>query len=115
MMGVTQIKKLNSADSKVVARRQRVTARKAAVAEKVENLIRKDRRLTKRETAVPVEIRVGSSHSILCDHVQNGCEICSQASVGGTEKLRLAHRTYWILSTFNLASCDFWSFPKKKI
>ncbi|GFW29032.1 hypothetical protein TNCV_2355901 [Trichonephila clavipes] len=60
------------------------TARNALVVEKVENLMR-DRRLTVRNTAEQVEISTDSPYAILCDH-QSGCEICSQPSVGGTER-----------------------------
>ncbi|GFW17495.1 hypothetical protein TNCV_2650531 [Trichonephila clavipes] len=37
-----------------------------------------------------VKKRTGSPHVILCDHTQNSCETCSQASVGETEKLHFA-------------------------
>ncbi|GFV35190.1 hypothetical protein TNCV_619871 [Trichonephila clavipes] len=85
----------DSTDSKEVAHRYQrswrsQTARNAAIVEEVENLIRKDRRFTVRETAEQVEISTGSPRAILSDHEQNGCEICPQASVGGTEKFHLA-------------------------
>ncbi|GFV72145.1 hypothetical protein TNCV_2460781 [Trichonephila clavipes] len=48
-----------------------------------------DPRLSVQETAKQVEISTGSSHAVLYDHGQSGCEIFSQASVGGKEKLCL--------------------------
>ncbi|GFX12089.1 hypothetical protein TNCV_2998721 [Trichonephila clavipes] len=84
------------------------TAKNAAVVEKVENLIMKDRRLTARETAEQVKISTGSPHAILYDHEESSGEFCSQASVGGTKNSVLQlHRTYWILSSMNLVSCEF--------
>ncbi|GFV40732.1 hypothetical protein TNCV_5055121 [Trichonephila clavipes] len=53
------------------------------------NLILKDRCLTIRETAEQTEISTGSPIAILYDPVQSSCEICSQVSVVGTEKLHL--------------------------
>ncbi|GFV24598.1 hypothetical protein TNCV_1914583 [Trichonephila clavipes] len=50
----------------------------------------KELNLTIQETAEQVEISAGSLHAILCDNMQSGCKICSQASVNGTEKLHLA-------------------------
>ncbi|GFX46825.1 hypothetical protein TNCV_4039711 [Trichonephila clavipes] len=72
-MGVTQFKegfnrlksRRTSAESDQHSGRPQ-TARNAALVEKVENLIVKDR------------------------HTTRGCEICSQASDGGTEKFHLA-------------------------
>ncbi|GFX18683.1 hypothetical protein TNCV_3311441 [Trichonephila clavipes] len=58
----------------------------AVVIVKVQNLIIKDRRLTALQTAEKDEIGAVSLHAVLCDHVQNGREICSQASVRGTEE-----------------------------
>ncbi|GFS78434.1 hypothetical protein TNCV_3146971 [Trichonephila clavipes] len=54
----------------------------------------KDRYLTVRETAEQVEINADSSHAILCGHVQSGSEVCSQASVRGTEKLPIDKQDY---------------------
>ncbi|GFX76283.1 hypothetical protein TNCV_592461 [Trichonephila clavipes] len=55
-----------------------------------ENLIMNYRSLTLGETGEQVEISTGFPRAILCDHAQSGCEICSQASVGETEKFRPA-------------------------
>ncbi|GFU13526.1 hypothetical protein TNCV_938171 [Trichonephila clavipes] len=60
-------------------------------------------------------ISTSSAQAILYDHAQKGFEICSQASVGGTEKLDFTFAQDWTLSTLNLASCDFWLFPKMKM
>ncbi|GFT45747.1 hypothetical protein TNCV_2671781 [Trichonephila clavipes] len=50
----------------------------------------KDRRLIVRGAAEQVEICTGTPHAMLCDPVQRGCEICSKASVYGTQKLHFA-------------------------
>ncbi|GFU65533.1 hypothetical protein TNCV_634561 [Trichonephila clavipes] len=65
------------------------TAQNTAVVEKRENLIMKDRYLTVPETTEQIEITSGSPYAVLCYHVQSDCEICSQASVGGTERILL--------------------------
>ncbi|GFW08517.1 hypothetical protein TNCV_2775391 [Trichonephila clavipes] len=54
------------------------------------NLIMKDRLLTVSDTIEQVEINASYPHAILRDQAQSGCEICSQAFVGGTETLLLA-------------------------
>ncbi|GFU72620.1 hypothetical protein TNCV_4838481 [Trichonephila clavipes] len=60
------------------------TDRNAAVVQRNEHLIVKDRPLTVRETAVNKlrSVQV-SEHAVLCDHKQSGCDICSQTSVSG--------------------------------
>ncbi|GFW00665.1 hypothetical protein TNCV_2284111 [Trichonephila clavipes] len=42
------------------------------------------------KTTEQIEISTSPAHAILCDHAQSSSEICSWASVGGTEKLHLA-------------------------
>ncbi|GFU54750.1 hypothetical protein TNCV_1037941 [Trichonephila clavipes] len=56
-----------------------------------------------------------STRNFVC-RAQSGCEICSQTSVGGTQRKSVLqlHMTYETLSTLNLFSCDFWLFPKMK-
>ncbi|GFS66321.1 hypothetical protein TNCV_3856231 [Trichonephila clavipes] len=41
---------------------------------------------TVRKTAEQVKINLVSPQAMVSDHEQRGCEICSKASVGGTEK-----------------------------
>ncbi|GFW20576.1 uncharacterized protein TNCV_1048001 [Trichonephila clavipes] len=71
----------------------------------------KDRCLTVRGTAEKVEISTSSTHAVLCDHAQSGCEICSQSSVGGTENTPFCSCTW----PTEFAPCDFWLFPKIKM
>ncbi|GFU87367.1 hypothetical protein TNCV_2716531 [Trichonephila clavipes] len=85
--------------------------RNVTVVEKVEYLIIKDRRLTALEIAEQVEINT----SILYDYAQKDCEICSQASVRGTEDLLLTVELH-LLDTIN-AEAGFFRFlvPKTKM
>ncbi|GFY35290.1 hypothetical protein TNCV_796451 [Trichonephila clavipes] len=69
------------------------TTRNVAIVEKVENLIVKYRRLTLQETTKQIERSTVSPLAILWDHMQRGCEICSQASVGGTERITFCNYT----------------------
>ncbi|GFU24490.1 hypothetical protein TNCV_2264501 [Trichonephila clavipes] len=52
------------------------------------------------KTSEQVESSTDPSPVILCDYVQSGCEICSQASFGGTDELRLSVPQY-LLDTIN--------------
>ncbi|GFW05871.1 hypothetical protein TNCV_603431 [Trichonephila clavipes] len=79
------------------------TTRNAAVVGKVKTLIMKDRHLTIRETAKQVEISSCSSRTIVCDHAQCGCEICSRAFVCETEKLLSIAQD--LLDIVNAESC----------
>ncbi|GFW99608.1 hypothetical protein TNCV_3418411 [Trichonephila clavipes] len=63
------------------------TAENAAIVEKMENQIIKDGFLTVREISEQVGVNTGSVLAVLCDHAQSDCEICSQSSVGGTERI----------------------------
>ncbi|GFU23755.1 hypothetical protein TNCV_2341401 [Trichonephila clavipes] len=67
--------------------------KKEAVVEKVDNMIMKDHCLTVGKTTEQVEVSADSTHKILCDCAQSGYEICSQASVGGTERILLFNCT----------------------
>ncbi|GFW01983.1 uncharacterized protein TNCV_1148631 [Trichonephila clavipes] len=58
-----------------------------AVVKKVENLIMKEYCLIVRGTVEQIEISASSAHAILWHHGQSDCEICSQASVGRTERI----------------------------
>ncbi|GFV67294.1 hypothetical protein TNCV_3670491 [Trichonephila clavipes] len=52
----------------------------------VEHLIIKYNCLTARDNSEQIEINTACPYTILCHHVESGCEICSQAFVGGTER-----------------------------
>ncbi|GFV32737.1 RNase H domain-containing protein [Trichonephila clavipes] len=53
-------------------------------------MITKDHSLTVQEISEQGEISTGSPRGVLCGYLQSSCEICSQASINGTEKLQLA-------------------------
>ncbi|GFU41833.1 hypothetical protein TNCV_3873041 [Trichonephila clavipes] len=67
-------------------------------------MIMKDRHLTVRENADKIVNSIDSVHAILWNRAPGVCQICSQASVGGTE-LRLA--VVQVLQDTTNAELDF--------